>query len=275
MTLRLSILISLSLLAFPLKAEEPDSIAVKPVRPDSVPSYLLPVETPPTADPDVSVDWQYNPEYQRAISDVNRRAPNFKNTDAVVPGVAPIASWNGGGFYASGGTASHLGMMNQAFGRLNFSQRFGRFSLTAFVAAEKYGYFRGLQTQYGFGGSMSYRFSDHWSMTLFGEYYSGANPLNPAQAGYFNAPRFGGYVSYDANEHWGVSVGAQSERSIMTNSWETRPIVMPYYKIGEAKIGVDVGGILYEVLKDYTGGHRGSPVIGPPRMGPPPVAPRK
>lgn len=259
--------------------ERGDSLRVE--RADTVPSYMLPVERVngggASVDGIMSPGMEFTPEYMR---DVSRLATDWHVHGVYVPtaGVAGIASWQGGGLSANGGSMSMPGMMGVESGGLSLTQDFGRFTLMGGVTATKYGYFRGLQTDYSFHGSLGYRISDRWSVTVFGAYSTGLSPLTPAMAGYMNAPAFGGYVSYDINEHWGVSVGAQTTRSLVSNRWEAQPIVRPYYKVNKnVSIGVDVGGIMYNLIKDYVEGkhHRGSPVIGPPRQGPPPVAPRR
>lgn len=185
--------------------------------------------------------------------------------------------WDGASISASGQTVSLTGMGAIERGRLSLIQRVGPVTLTAYGSASHYGYFRGMQTAFGFGGSIDWRISPRWSLTLFGSYSTPLHPLTPGMAGYMDAPNFGGYASYDINEHWGISVGAQATRSLVTNRWEAQPIVMPYYKINDkAAIQVDVGGILYNAIKDYSEsrtGHRANPTIGRPVGGPPPVAP--
>lgn len=143
----------------------------------------------------------------------------------------------------------------------------------------KYGYFNGLTTSYGIGGSLSYRINDRLSVTMFGNYYTPTGNVNPAMAGYISLPSFGGYVDYRFSERWGVKVGAQSYRTSDTGRWHTQPMVIPYYRLSEkAEIGVDVGGILYNIIRSSRGKsfqNMGNPTIPPPVGGPPPVAPRR
>lgn len=199
-----------------------------------------------------------------------------------VPTDGRIAVWNSGGLFANGGSASLPGMMGVESGSLIFMQQAGRFTFTAHGDAMKYGYFGGLQTIFGFGGSISYRFSDRVSMTLFGSYYTSLNNattfrhagMTPGMMGYTAIPNFGGYVDYSIGDRWGVKVGAQAYRSSMTNRYEAQPIVIPYYRLSKhAEIGVDVGGILYQLIKSNHGKSHGNmnPTIAPPVSGPPPV----
>ncbi|MGN0219227.1 MAG: hypothetical protein ACI4AX_02965 [Muribaculaceae bacterium] len=160
------------------------------------------------------------------------------------------------------------GLMAVESGRLALEQELGRFTLTAYGEALKYGYFRGLSTTYGFGGSLTYRASDRLSLTLFGSYYSPMRALTPAMAGYMNVPSVGAYADYSFSDRWGVKAGVQSYRSMITGRWETQPIVMPYFKVsGDHAIGVDVGGMLYQIIRSAASDSRNSysnPTIPPP-----------
>lgn len=196
------------------------------------------------------------------------------NPDAVripatgyVPGVAVLRSWGSGGVYATGGRQSLVGLMGIETGTLNFGQRVGAFTLSLFGSATKYGYLRGLSTSYGFGGSISYDINEHFGITVFGAYHSATGINQAAMTGYVSAPTFGGYIDWRISSHWGVKAGAQSYRSIAYGRWETQPIVMPYYRTsGGAEIGLDVGGILYQIVRSASGKNRmnqGNPTIDP------------
>lgn len=265
--------------------ETPDVLPESPARHDSIPSYMQPVETVANPDSMVSVNTPLPPGYVASIestlalpSVLAPQQQTFRPSATFLPGVAAFRLWNGGVIAVSGATGSMPGLMGIEQGRVSFIQSFGNLTATVYASAAHYGYFRGLQTAYGFGGKLNYRINDRWSLTLFGSYTTALSPLTPAMAGYMAAPNFGGYVSYEISDHWGINVGAQATRSLVTNRWEAQPIVEPYYKInGNAAIGVDVGGILYNMIRsnaESRGNYRPNPTIGPPVGGPPPVAPR-
>lgn len=183
---------------------------------------------------------------------------------------ATVTSWHNGTIYLEGGAQTYPGLMSINTGTFNIGQTFGHFSVNLYGSAIKYGYFNGLQTSYGFGADVTYRFSERLSLTVFGSYHSPVMIKNPAIAGYVSVPSFGGYFDYLFSDKFGVQVGAQSYRSLLSRRWETQPIVKPYYRISsKASIGVDVGGIIYQLLKSNVGknswGPR-NPTIGPPVM---------
>lgn len=203
-------------------------------------------------------------------------ATNFETVNA--SGVAPIAMWNDGMLYASGGRQSYPGMMGVESGSITLMHTSGPLTFTGSLMAEKTGYFRGLQTIYGVGGSVEWRMSDALSLTVFGSYYGNSRYLGPAMSPFLPTTNFGGYMSVHFNEHWGVDVGAQSVYNPATGRRELRPIGAPFYKLDNGvKLGVDVGGIVYELMRNASlrsngGRNRGNNIIGPPiPMGPPPV----
>lgn len=249
--------------------------------PGSVPSFMVPAgegEISPTAADSYLHSVM---EYDRMMMPYRRLWNPARAIEVPYSGPS-LFSWPGGMVTASSSTVSMPGMMAVESGGLNFVGNYGPVTLSAGVTAAKYGYFRGLQTSYGFNARIDYRINDRWSLTLFGSYYTNVHPLTPAMAGYMNVPLFGGYASYNFSDHWGISVGAQANRSLVTNRWEAQPIVMPYYRFNkDVSIGVDVGGILYNLLKDYVDDNNGraygpppSP-SGPPRPTPARVGPRR
>lgn len=182
-------------------------------------------------------------------------------------GESHISSWHGGRLYATGGVQTMPGLMAVNSGSLAIEQKFGNLTVNISALATKYGFFNGLQTSYGFGGNLTYKFSDKISATLFGEYHSSVRIGNPAMAGYVNIPRFGSYIDYSLNERFGVDIGVQGYRSSLTRRVEMQPIVRPYFRVSKNnKIGIDVGGILYQMMKSHTSSYRQphNPTIGPP-----------
>lgn len=174
-----------------------------------------------------------------------------------IPGQAELANWNSGGIMATGTVTPYPGLMQIDTGNLGIYQSFGNFSIYGGATVNKYGYFRGLNTQYGVEGNLTYMFSPRLSASVFGTYYFGNNPrmangmpLQPAILGFYSRSAFGGSIDYQINEYWGVEAGAQAVRQIGSNKYEWEPIATPYYKIGKkVKIGLPVGQILYHILR--------------------------
>jgi len=209
---------------------------------------------------------------------VNPLATRFVGR-AYIPGTAILRQWGSGMVVASGANDSLYGLMGMERGALSFNQQVGALSVSIYGTAVKYGYFRGLSTTYGIGGTVTYQLSPTVGVSVFGEYHTDASGIfQPAMMGYVSVPRFGGYVNWRFHSHWGVKLGVQSYRSMAYAKWDTRPIIMPYYRTsGGAELGIDLGPILYELVRKATGGRwggYGNPTISPDVFGSPPVAPR-
>ena len=149
-------------------------------------------------------------------------------------------------------------------GALNLRQDFGALSLHIHGDVSKYGHFCGLDTRWGFGGDITYRFNDKWSITAFGGYFSGGGMPQPALAGYYDTPSIGAFLDYRFARKWGVRMGMRSERSMLSGQWEPRPMLEPYFMLGGQSIGIDVGGILYELLRSKKDWGPRTPTVGPP-----------
>lgn len=249
---------------------------------DSIPSYMRPV---PAVLPDSSaaeINAAVDPRLECIRSTLEMKSifsprvspRRYVSGPVTAPGLVAFPVFDGALTFA-GSSNSLPGMMGIETGSVSFTRQFGNLTVSAYADASHYGYFRGMQTSWGFGGSLTYRVNERLAFTAFGSYSSPLRPVNPAMASYMSVPSFGGYASIELNEHWGVNVGAQANRSLVTNRWEAQPIVEPFYKInGKAAIGVDVGGILYQLIRSHSEGHgRSNPTIGPPVGGPPPVRP--
>lgn len=190
-------------------------------------------------------------------------APTFTPA-AIHPG--QIATWHNGGLAGFTSSQSMPGMMGIESGRLSVGQNIGNFTFSIYGEANKYGFYRGLQTSLGFGGSLDYEINDRFGITLFGNYYTPTRGMHPAMAGYVSIPTFGGFLDYRISDRWGVQVGAQSYHSMMTRHWETQPIVTPYFKISKNKaISLPLGQIFYEVLRNTGSRHHiNNPTLPPP-----------
>ena len=66
-----------------------------------------------------------------------------------------------------------------------------------------------------------------------------------------------------------MEFGVRRYYDTMRGRWETIPVVIPYFNIDDLKLGLDVGGILYEILRNAMfdkKGWSGNPTIAPPRF---------
>lgn len=178
----------------------------------------------------------------------------------LTPGQSNVLEWKTGSIVASGFSSIYPGLMKIDSGSIGSHQQIGNLSFCVGGIANKYGYFRGIHTQYGLNGSLTYHFSPQLSFTGFGTYYwgkppvmSNGLPMPPAMIGFYGVSRFGGYFDYEASEHFGVKMGGQMIQQVGTEHYEFEPIATPYLKLGNGtrkiKIELPVGQILYNALK--------------------------
>lgn len=110
-------------------------------------------------------------------------------------------------------------------------------------------------------GSLTYQLSDQVGLKVFGTYDIG-NSYGMSTHSY------GATMSFDMSKRFGLEAGVERYYDPMRGRWETVPIVIPYYRFDKFTLGLDVGGILYEVLRNVVfdkRGDRGGPTIAPPR----------
>jgi hypothetical protein len=221
---------------------------------------------------DIKSLYEYGERFDEYQDSVGRLTAPSIYFPAFYPGQANLLQWGSGGIIAAGGTNSMPGLMGMESAVLNYYQRVGRFMFTAYGSATKIGYFRGLSTQWGYGGSLTYQASDNLSFTAFGSYATKAGFSQPALLGYADYPSFGGYANIRFGQsRFGVKVGAQSYYGLGSKHWQSQPIVMPYYRLANgAELGIDVGGILYNVLSNAFDKSKGyNPAMNAPNAAPP------
>lgn len=214
------------------------------------PGNLLPAYNPPA----ISGKLQYEPHHS-SVNPLRLTMP----TPSFSPGVARLYSWDGGQLSATGNITPFPGLMQIESGTIRIDQNIGKLSIHAGGIVNKYGFFRGLHTQYGITGNVSYNLTSRLSLTAFGTYcfgqpphMSNGMPMSPAMMGYYRQTQFGASADYKVTDWFGVEAGAQAVQRIGTGRYEVEPIATPYIQTGRRKkvrIGLPVGQILYHIIK--------------------------
>lgn len=180
------------------------------------------------------------------------------------PGSAVIAVWQEGAFTVAGHINNMPGLMGIASGHLGITQRFGNLTLYVGGAANKYGFFGGLHTQYGIEANAHYHLSPRWSVNARGWYYPSTSLPTISKGlivpmsiiGYIQPTQFRLAANYQVNSWLDVETGAKLERLYGSNQFETSPVVTPYFSFGsgnhKVRIGIPVGEIMYKLLRNYT-----------------------
>lgn len=171
-----------------------------------------------------------------------------------------------GAVFGSGGQTSipGIGRFNNA--SLGYQHIFNdRLSLQLRANAMKINMSRITGQAFSTAGRLTYRASDRVAFNVFGSYDIG-NSYGMSTNSY------GATMSLDMSERFGMEVGAQRYYDAMRGGWQTVPVVIPYYRFEKFKLGLDVGGIMYEILRNVVfdkrggGDFGGGPTIRPPKF---------
>lgn len=90
---------------------------------------------------------------------------------------------------------------------------------------------------------LSYRLNNNITLNAFGSYYIGSFPS-------FVSYSYGGYIDFNITNRFGTQLGVQRYYDPSKSSWNTVPIVVPYYKFNKVTVGMDFGGIMQKVVQD-------------------------
>lgn len=110
-------------------------------------------------------------------------------------------------------------------------------------------------------GALLYRPAERVALKLFGTYDIG-DPYGMSTHSY------GATVAFDMSERFSLEMGVQRYYDAMRGRWETVPVMIPSYRFEKFTLGLDIGGILYEILRStvFDNQRSGSPTITPPRF---------
>lgn len=214
---------------------------------------LYPVQQQSFRLPDFSLKNSY------ALPYYTNPAPLFRG-DLSTNGV--LKQFPNGALFGSGSQTSMagLGRFNEA--SLGYLHTFNsKLAMQLSVDAVKMNMSHITRQAFSTSGSLTYQLSDQVGFKVFGTYDIG-NSYGMSTHSY------GATMSFDMSKRFGLEAGVERYYDPMRGRWETVPIVIPYYRFDKFTLGLDVGGILYEVLRNVVfdkRGDRGGPTIAPPR----------
>lgn len=172
-------------------------------------------------------------------------------------------SHRSGAIFGSGSqeTVPGIGRFNNA--SLGYMQMFGnRVSLSLSANAMKVNMFPYIGNEFSTSGRLNFQATDRLGFHVFGTKTLGYSP--------FNMDSYGASMSLVMSDHFKMEVGAQRYLNPMTNRWETVPVLIPTYRFDNGvELGLDVGGIIYEILRNATykpERNGGNPTIAPPKL---------
>lgn len=184
-----------------------------------------------------------------------------------------IAKWDTGGIIGYNGMYSEMYGFGTHAGAV-LTQGWGdRWTLNVNMELSK-DMMDGVGVTNGLGTDMQleYRLGRNASLTAIGgiSNYGWMGPAMNQTTAYY-----GGYLTLNTNnDKWAVDLGVRQVYNSMTGQWEMVPIVMPYYKLGGAKLGIDFGGLIRSAfdsasesvvnMQPSSRHYRGPAIIAPP-----------
>ena len=219
----------------------PESDNMSPVYPAGQPEHLPHF----SLKKDISIPYQTNP------------SPLFRG-DYSTNGV--LYRFSHGVLFGSGSQTSMAGIGRFNNASLGYQHIFNeKFELQLHANTMKINMSHISGQAFSTSGAFLYHPTDRLTFKVFGSYDIG-NSYG------MSTHNYGATMSFDMSDRFGMEMGVQRYYDTMRGRWETVPVVIPYYNFDKFKLGLDVGGILYEVLRNvvFDKNRGGSPTIGPP-----------
>ncbi|MDO4497712.1 MAG: hypothetical protein Q4B58_07800 [Bacteroidales bacterium] len=190
----------------------------------------------------------------------------------IYPRGSRLPAWANGYMYGYNRVQNNLMFGYVANAGFGVQQRLGHYwTLTAGMDLSKYSVYYNTATV---NGSLKWHPNEHFAVTVFGSYMPGSFMSQMKLPQQFE---WGGYITLqtDTDVPFGIDLGARSYYDPFSGHIVT-PIVMPYVKMGESKIGIDFG----PMIRNATSGGRnnfgpGESVIPKPMKAIPQVGPRR
>lgn len=186
-------------------------------------------------------------------------------------GTSGLPSWGTGYMYGANSQSGSLLFGYMATADMGIRQYFNdQWTLDMQMGVRKYGVMTNTASM---SGQLNWHPSPYFEATVFGAYSPGSFMSNMDIGQSF---QWGGYLTFqtDTNVKFGVDVGARQTYDYMYGH-ELVPIVQPFVKIGDAKIGIDLGPMIKESQRKKSGAGGGVNMIPQPVKALPPVAPRR
>lgn len=146
-------------------------------------------------------------------------------------------------FYGSGlqTTLPGIGRINQASLMYQYQPN-DFFDIQIGIDATKYYLPHSIGQAFRASGTVIYHPNDRFRIKIFGSY-------TPTFQYGFYRNEYGVTAGYDFTDRFGMEVGIQRYYN-PSQGWQIAPIAIPYYKFKKFSIGIDMGGLLYETIKN-------------------------
>lgn len=183
----------------------------------------------------------------------------------------PLPYWSSGYIYGGSSASNSLLYGYIASAQMGIEQRMGRYwKARAQFGLQKNSIYYNTASA---SGEISWQPSPYFALTAFGAYSPGSF-LSPINIG--TSFHWGGYITLqtDTAVPFGIDLGARQTYDSMFGH-ELVPIVQPFVKFGNSKIGIDLGPMIKEATRKNHHDGNGFTPIPQPIKAIPQVAPRR
>lgn len=142
-----------------------------------------------------------------------------------------LTAWDTGYAFGSSSRTTMPGLLTRQSAGIGLTQTFGRLTVTAGLTADRFGLWRGIRTQFGVNGRISYQIDERLSLNVFGAYYNTTPYISPATLPYFSTSHFGATLDMQFSDRFGLEAGAQSNYDPYARRWMAVPVVSPYVRL--------------------------------------------
>lgn len=161
-----------------------------------------------------------------------------------------IKTWDGGFILGASSYRTMPGLATIGAASIGVTQNLGNWTLSTGISAEKYNFPHSNYNNFGLNASATFHVNSNVSFSAFGNYSTNAIFNSMASMPYISQSVYGGYMTLITNnQKWGVDLGAQRYYDPYSHRWITVPIVQPYYLYHGQKIGLDFGGLIYNLFQ--------------------------
>ena len=144
-------------------------------------------------------------------------------------------------FYGMGRQENLIGLGTMNYAGIGYVYSSGRWSFDLQTYTVKWSIPRHESQLLGLSGLLTYPANRKIRLNIFASYsFILSSP--------FNSLNYGGFVSYKIVPNWGMDFGVRSHANFPLHKTKTLPIVAPYFQYKGNKLGIDVGGGLFNLL---------------------------
>ena len=152
-----------------------------------------------------------------------------------------IKSYPSSYFYGMGRQENFIGLGTMNYAGIGYVYSFGRWSFDLQTYTVKWSVPRRKSQLLGLSGLLAYPVNEKIRLNTFASYsFILSSP--------FSSSNYGGFVSYDIIPNWGIDFGVRNHTDFPLHKTKTLPIVAPYFQYKGNKLGIDVGGGLFNLL---------------------------